>query len=175
MMALSTEETTAKIQDLLDRKGKTVKWLSDELGMDGNNLYKYFNGTSKKIPSWVIAQIALALDCDTDYLLLSDTTERKEISDVASHLGISSEAVRYIRSLKPEQKKGLDTILCKRSGFGDLLQMFGRQITFAKALNALDKTAEKFNFNNEPSDFDITVFKASRITFEILKWIRTRK
>ena len=171
MYSLTPEETVEKIQILLDKKGKNVQWLIKQLGL-GNSVYKYLNRTTKKIPSMLIAEIALVLDCDTDYLLLSDTTERKEISDIASHLGISSEAVHYIRSLKPEQKTGLDTVLCKRSGFGDLLQIFGRQKTFANALNAIDRITEKLNFNDDPSDFEITVFKASRITSKILEWIR---
>ena len=172
MRALTPEETSSRIQDLLSAKGKTVKWLSDEIGVSGNNLYKLLSGSVQKIPSEIIAQISLALDCDTDYLLLSDSTERKEISDVSAYLGISPAAVRYIRSLKSTQKTGLDTVLCKRSEFDRLLQIFGEQKTFAKALNAADQTAEMFNFNDNPSAFDITVFKAARITGKILEWIR---
>ena len=172
MRALTPEETNSRIQDLLSAKGKNIKWLSDKIGISGNNLYKLLSGSVQKIPSEIIAQISLALDCDTDYLLLSDSTERKEISDVSAYLGISPAAVRYIRSLKSTQKTGLDTVLCKRSEFDKLLQIFGEQKSFAKALNIADKTAEKFNFSDNPSAFDITVFKAARITGKILEWIR---
>jgi DNA-binding Xre family transcriptional regulator len=172
MTPLSPQETRARIQDLLIRKGKNIKWLSEKLGISGNNLYKMINGSVQKIPSEIIAQISVVLDCDTDYLLLSDTTERKEISDVSAYLGISPAAVRYIRSLKSFQKIGLDTVSCKRSGFDNLLQIFGEQKTFAQALNIADKTAEKFNFSDNPSAFDIEVFKASRITSKIMEWIR---
>lgn len=171
MRTLTPEETRARIQDLLSAKGKNIKWLSDEIGISGNNLYKLLSSV-QKIPSEIIAQISLALDCDTDYLLLSDSTERKEVSDVSAYLGISPAAVRYIRSLKSFQKVGLDTVSCKRSGFDNLLQIFGEQKTFAQALNIADKTAEKFNFSDNPSAFDIEVFKASRITSKILEWIR---
>lgn len=172
MMPLSPEETGSRIQDLLISKGKNIKWLSEELHISGNNLYKLLSGSVQKIPSETIAQISIVLDCDTDYLLLSDTTEKKAVSDVSAYLGISSAAVRYIRALKSIQKTGLDTVLCKRSGFEDLLQIFGEQKTYAKTFNTVDKTAEKFNFSDNPSAFDIVVFKASRITSKILEWIR---
>lgn len=154
MRPLSSAEIRSKILFLLAEDGKNIKWLNEKIGLDGNNLYKVLSGSVQKIPADLVAKIAKALNVDCAYLL-TDTTEEKKLpvslNTVSAYLGISPSAVRFICSLNPEQLSGLDAILCSRSGFGDLLRIFGSE---------------------EAVDIDVLQYKASRITGKIMDWIR---
>ena len=133
MRVLTPEETRARIQDLLSAKGKNIKWLSDKIGIS-NNLYKLLSGSVQKIPSEIIAQISLALDVPTDYLLLdSDSTERRvTVAGAADFLGLSANSIRYIRSLAPYPSNpilGLDSALTHRTACTELLEIFSEAVT----------------------------------------------
>ena len=105
-----------------------------------------------------IHNIGLIVKCLDNTIMrraLDDIPEEKKLpvslNTVSAYLGISPSAVRFICSLDPEQLSGLDAILCSRSGFGDLLRIFGSE---------------------EAVDIDVLQYKASRITSKILEWIR---
>lgn len=90
------------LRSLLEERGSTKKELAAYLGKSGQAISYYCDGTSS--PDWeTIVKIAKFFSVSTDYLL-GLTVDPDPSPAAADELGLSAEAVRYLRTLREVNK-----------------------------------------------------------------------
>ena len=62
-----------KIDDILERQGKSAYWLANEIGMGHGNLWKYRKSKANTVNLEMLERICKALECAPgDILVLAD-------------------------------------------------------------------------------------------------------
>jgi putative transcriptional regulator len=66
-------EVRVRLLEMLQKRGRTIYWLSKQVGVDFTTMYRFRDGEAKGIRFALLAKMCKALDCEiSDLLVLED-------------------------------------------------------------------------------------------------------